>query len=87
MFDRDPNSLAATLSEMEHRSRIKSNFDQGEAKRKLAEYVGQDRRFDSFDLSRLIERVADCRSNGATLDLDDPFLQRGGERRPLDQRR
>jgi hypothetical protein len=83
MFGSEPRDLAATLSEMERVSRAKSNFDQIEQKQRFREYLSHDTRFNGFDHNRLIERVRLCKYNGATLDLDDPFL-RGGEKRPLD---
>ena len=39
-----------------------------------------------FDKDRLIDRVVECRSNGAVLDLSDPRLM-GLEPRPLDRSR
>ena len=85
MFEKDQRSLAATLSEMEYLSRIKSNFNQVEAASKMAEWLKNDRRFDGYDTGRLIDRVRDAKYRGATLDLDDPQLQKGGEPRPLDR--
>jgi hypothetical protein len=80
MFERDPKDLAATLSEMERRSRERTCFNQVEAKVKFAEWISQDRRFDDFDPVRVAERVAYCRSNGAVFDVDDPQLRRGQSR-------
>jgi len=85
MFGKGPHDLAATLSEMEYRARQAVNFNQTEAAQKMAEWLAQDRRFDSFDKGRLIERVRDCKYRGAVLDLTDPQLQKGGEPRPLDR--
>jgi hypothetical protein len=87
MFDIDPRDLAATLSQMETQARQKANFDQNEAKQKMAEWLANDRRFDSYDPARLIERVQVCKSNGAHLDLEDPQLMKGGQPRPLDRSR
>ena len=85
MFDDNPKDLTAWLAEAERRSRIRTNFDQGEARKKLATWIRQDSRFGEFDASKLAERVVDCIGHGATLDLDDPVLK-GRERRPLDRR-
>ena len=86
MFEKDERDLCVTLSEMERQARIKTNFSQSEAKEKLAEWISQDRRFDAFDKARLVQRVAECRQSCAVLDLDDPYLAKGGQRRPGDHR-
>jgi hypothetical protein len=80
MFERDPRDLAATLSEMERRSRERTNFNQIEAKQKFAEWISQDRRFDDLDPLKVAERVAYCRSNGGVFDVDSPELKRNGQR-------
>jgi hypothetical protein len=85
MFRNDPRDLAATLSEMEYRARQLSNFNQIEAKEKMTTWIQNDRRFDGYDPQRLAERAQASKYNGASLDLDDPQLKRGGEPRPLDR--
>jgi hypothetical protein len=82
MYSNDPRDMAATLSLMHKEAVVKSNFDQNEAKNRFAQFLFYDKRFDGFDHGRLIERVNEARSNGRTLDLDDPWLQRGGVKRP-----
>ena len=82
MFGDEPKDLYATLSQMERLSRERTNFDQMAAREKFKEFLERDRRFDDFDKDRLVARVQECRSCGATLDLDDPRLK-GGEARPL----
>jgi hypothetical protein len=86
MFGKDQRDLAVTLTRMADLAREKTNFNQNEAKQKMAEWLQTDRRFDDYDPERLIERVNQCRYNGAVLDLSDPQLQRGGQPRPLDRR-
>ena len=86
MFEKDERDLCATLSEMENRSRIVTNFDQPAALTKMAAWIKQDRRFDNFDAERLSKRVQECLASGAVLDMSDPYLKKGGERRPLDRR-
>ena len=83
MFETDPKSLAQTLGAMEKESREVCNFDQIAAKTKFEEYLRRDVRFSGYDHSRLVERVMEARSCGRTLDLDDPFLQQNGQKRPL----
>jgi hypothetical protein len=84
MYGNDERDLCATLSEMHRVALRKTNGNQIEAKEILRDYVGCDRRFDPFDPDRLVERIHECRSNGRTADLlDDPWLRRGGAKRPL----
>jgi hypothetical protein len=69
-----------------HKAAIeRCNFNQVEAKQKFREYLAYDGRFRDYDHEALINRVQECRSNGAILDLDDPRLK-GGEARPLERR-
>jgi hypothetical protein len=84
MYGHDEKDLCATLSQM-HRTAIeKCNYNQIEAKEVLKSYLGTDRRFDDYDHGRLVERIHEARSCGRTMDLfDDPWLRRGGEKRPL----
>jgi hypothetical protein len=86
MFGTDHRDLAQTLTQMERLARERSNFDQNEAKGKFREFLQGDRRFDPYDKDRLIDRVMECRSNGAVLDLSDPRLM-GLEPRPLERSR
>jgi hypothetical protein len=86
MFERDPKDMALTLSEMERRSRERCNFNQAEARTKMAEWISQDARFSDLDPSRVAERVARCRSNGAVFDITDPHLRKGGQPRPPERR-
>lgn len=84
MFDTDPRDLAATLSQMEHLARERTNFNQVEAKEKFKEFVRRDRRFDEYNADALVARVTECKSHGAVLDLDDPRLK-GLPPRPLEK--
>jgi hypothetical protein len=83
MFGTDPRDLARTLGEMDRYAREKSNFSKPEAKEKMREYLSRDARFNGFDYDRLIDRVMESRSCGRVLDLDDPWLKIGGQKRPL----
>lgn len=83
MFSKDERDLCATLNQMHKIAIERAHLNQIEAKNIMREYVGRDRRFDAFDADRLIERVHEARSCGRTMDLlDDPYLQRGGQKRP-----
>lgn len=84
MYGDSEKDLCASLSEMHRVAIQRANFNQVEAKEILRGYVQADRRFDQFDPDRLVERIQECRSNGRTADLlEDPWLRRGGEKRPL----
>jgi hypothetical protein len=82
MFGRDARELALTLGAMEKEARERCNWDQTESRRRFAEYLSHDARFQDYDPHRLVERVMEARSCGRSLDLDDPWL-RGGGKRPL----
>jgi hypothetical protein len=86
MFDADAKSLAATLTQMERQALECSNYNRVEAKERMAQWIKQDRRFDAFDPTRLVERVQHCRSAGAVFDCDDPQLRKGGQARPPERR-
>jgi hypothetical protein len=60
------------------------NFNQVEARGVLRSWIENDRRFAGYDADALAKRVAECKSNGAVLDLDDPRL-RGQPPRPLER--
>ena len=60
VYGKDERDLAVTLTRMSDLARERSNFNQNEAREKMAEWLKSDRRFDSFDPARLIERVQDA---------------------------
>jgi hypothetical protein len=77
MFDNDSKSLAKTISEMQRQALNKCNGNQLEAIEHVQRWVSADRRFDQFDTGRLVARAEECRTSGATLNLeDDPTLLR-----------
>lgn len=83
MFGNDPKELAQILGLMENEARVRSNFNQIEAKEKFKEFLSHDGRFTGYDHGRLIDRVMEARSCGRTLELSDPYLQKNGQKRPL----
>jgi hypothetical protein len=83
VFSDDPKDLARSLGEMHRLARERCWQNQVEAKETMKGWLQHDRRFDAFDKDRLVERVQEASYNGRTLDLDDPFLRRGGDKRPL----
>ena len=85
MFGTDPKDLAASLTQMHKTAIERLHWDQNEAKKVFREYLAYDGRFRDFDHEAPINRVQECRSNGAVLYLDDPRLK-GGEARPLERR-
>jgi hypothetical protein len=86
MFAKDESSMCRTLQEMHREAYQRANCNQIEAVKVMAGYIRQDKRFEGYDPAALAERVRQCRSNGAVLDLTDPVL-RGQEARPLDRAR
>jgi hypothetical protein len=83
MFGNDDRDMARSLGEMLRVARERCQQNQIEAKETMKNWLELDRRFDTYDKDRLVERVQEARYNGRTLDLDDPYLQRGGTKRPL----
>jgi hypothetical protein len=84
MFSDDPRDLARSLSEMHRTARDKCLGNQVEARGIVRQWIQNDRRFDAFDADRLASRVEEAMSCGRSLDLaDDPYLLRGGSKRPL----
>jgi hypothetical protein len=86
MFDNDTRGKLQTLSEMERVSRIRTNFNQEQARQVFKSYVAADRRFDEYDPDKLVQYVQHSLGHGAVIDLTDPRL-RGQEARPLERRR
>jgi hypothetical protein len=86
MFERDERDMCQILQEMHREAYQRSNCHSDDAVKRMAGYIRQDRRFEGYDPAALAERVRQCRSNGAALDLTDPVL-RGLEPRPLERSR
>ena len=82
VFSNDPRDMARSLSEMHRIARDNCLGNQVEARGVVRQFIQQDRRFDAYDADRLASRVEEARSNGRSLELDDPWL-RGGQKRPL----
>jgi hypothetical protein len=74
-YDSNSRDLAATLSQMQRQALNKCNGNQLEAVEHIQRWISNDRRFDQFDAGRLTARAEECRTSGATLNLeDDPHL-------------
>jgi hypothetical protein len=80
MFGADDRSKLEALSAMARTSVDKSFGNKIEAAQKMKEWLSYDRRFEGYDLGKLVDRTMLCRSNGACLDLSDPELKGFGPR-------
>jgi hypothetical protein len=70
MFGRTTNDIAATLMSMHDAARVECKHDQYAMARQMAQWMADDRRFDSVpDKEALAREAMDCRSHGRTLDL------------------
>jgi hypothetical protein len=70
MFGRNTDHIAATLMAMHDAARIECRHNQGEMAKRMAEWMADDRRFDSIpDKVKLAFEAMDCRSHGRQLDL------------------
>jgi hypothetical protein len=81
MFDKRDLDMVATLSEMHMRARDKAKFNRDVARGIMSDWVQQDRRFDAYDPQRLVDRVQQRSASGGVMDLNDPFLRKGGQAR------
>ena len=82
MHSADDRDRLATLGSMARLAVDRCFGNKVEAKEQIKEWISYDRRFEGYDRDRLADQVMLNRSNGAAIDLDDPYL-RGGQKRPL----
>jgi hypothetical protein len=74
-FDSNSRDKALTITQMQRQALNKCNGNQIEAAEYVELWIGNDRRFDQYDAGRLARRAEECRTSGATLNLeDDPSL-------------
>jgi hypothetical protein len=73
VYSNSSKDIEATLRSMEHSARVRSNFNQSEAKRLLVETIKLDRRFDGLNPVELARRVQQSRQDGSVLDLQDCY--------------
>jgi hypothetical protein len=83
MFDNDDKDMAATLSQMQREALHRCRFNQIEAAERMKQWVRQDARFNSYDADRLVAKANECKGNGGVFSLDDPYLRKNGQARPL----
>jgi hypothetical protein len=84
-FGNEPHNLKATLGRMADEAEDKSQFNQADARRLMAQWVSEDNRLRGYVPERLVDKVMECRGNGSRFDLNDPYLL-GGSPRPLSDR-
>ena len=74
-FDHNSRDMTAALSQMQREALARSNGNQLEATKSVEEWIRYDRRFDAYDPHKLAKQAEECRTTGATLNLeDDPSL-------------
>jgi hypothetical protein len=83
MYDPNEKDMLSALGSMAKRSVDVCWGNKVEARERMKQWVGLDRRFDSFDADKLVDRVMLARSNGAVVELDSPELLKGGSPRPF----
>jgi hypothetical protein len=86
MFGDSNADLISTLGTMQAEALRRCNFNQSEVHGEVAAMVRNDRRFDAYDPDRLVEKAWKVRNSGGRLDLDDPYIRRGGQPRPENRR-
>jgi hypothetical protein len=82
MFDFNERDMLRALGTMANTAMDRSFGNKLAARETLAGYIRTDKRFDPYNATVLAQKVEECRSCGAKLDLTDPRL-RGGAARPL----
>ncbi len=77
MFSKSDRDKKITLGEMRRNALNLNNGDQIAAERTMVDFVRQDARFNGLDPAKLVEKVRQCWSNGAQLDLEANELKPG----------
>jgi hypothetical protein len=86
MFDNTEADLKATLKLMAHDAYNRScanKLDQAETMKK---WVSHDARFAEYDPERLVKHFQERTACGGKVELDDPYLRKGGQERPCQTR-
>lgn len=74
MFGRTTTDIAATLQAMQDRARVECKHNQTAMAQKMAQWMSDDRRFDSIpDKVKLAREAMDARSHGRRLDLTPTY--------------
>lgn len=83
MYGKNESDLRQFLFNARDELINRNNGNRIKAEQQLAEDVIADRiALRDYDPYRLANQIEKCCSNGASLDLNDPFLLKGGVRRP-----
>ena len=73
MFGKTTNDISETLMKMHDEARIDCKHNQAAIAQRMAEWMGSDRRFDSFpDKVKLARDAMDARTHGRVLNLTEP---------------
>jgi hypothetical protein len=82
LYGNDLVNIRHSLGRMVQQSYIDAKCNRNEASQMMRGWLDTDRRFDSYDKSRLLQKVDEAGKSGSRLDLTDPWLF-GGDKRPL----
>jgi hypothetical protein len=82
-FGTEPECLRDSLGRMVQESYQESNYSMDECYRRTRTKLDYDRRFDGYDKDRLVAKAKEVGASGGHLDMDDPWLFPGGEKRPF----
>ena len=84
-FGNDEDSIRNYLGRLVNECYRESNCSMDTTYKMARERMDWDRRLDSYDKDKLTAKLKECGSQGAYLDLGDPFLRPGGVKRPLER--
>jgi hypothetical protein len=82
MFGDSDRDRDATMGKMLSEAMDASCANRLVAKEKVVEMIKNDRRFDHYDHSKLVDEVMQKGQYGGRMDWNDPSLKRGGQNRP-----
>lgn len=73
MFSKSQNDISRTLDLMIDRSIDEAKYNQEAAKKLMAGWVKQDRRFDGYDPDYVAKEAFDAKTHGRRMSLDQPY--------------
>jgi hypothetical protein len=86
MFGSEETDLLATLKLMNHDAFNRCNANKVDAAESMKSWVANDPRFAGYDPERLVTHFQERTGCGGKVELDDPFLRKGGQPRPCQTR-
>jgi len=86
MFGDSEKDLMATLKLMAHDSYNRSCGNKIDAAKSMKGWIANDPRFAQYDPERLVTHFQERTNCGGKVELDDPFLRKGGQQRPCQNR-